>query len=248
MTRVCQNENANPIERYKRGLNNVVVSGKNRSDSGYEKSETSGALSLFFSLSRFISCASRKNRKSADRRSAITENTAAVCGHPMHTVAVDGRSRLAKRRTGPEQKPEGDKMCTCVHARERERGRRARRKRILTGTAVIWRALCFEYLVGKRWTRDDVRFSRGRTVRLRIMLCGGIKRDRPFPSSPREICLRLLVPSKCHNRLCVSEGRLRQVSYCGRSIAVTLETFARDKSCERSLCPAERDPDDRILE
>jgi len=29
----------------------------------------------------------RKNRKSADRQSAITENTAAVCGHPMH----DGR-------------------------------------------------------------------------------------------------------------------------------------------------------------
>lgn len=52
------------------------------------------------------------------------------------------------------------------YVRERERGRegrrRSRRKRILTGTAVIWRALCatiVERRAEKRKTRDDVRFS-----------------------------------------------------------------------------------------
>lgn len=137
--------------------------------------------------------------------------------------------------------------------REKGRGgkkrRGARRKRILTGTAVIWRALCFEYLVGKRWTRDDVRFSRGRTVHLRIMLCGGIKRGTGLLPSPREICLRLLVPSKCHNRLCVSEGRLLSV----RSFIVVARSQSHSRRSRvinhaNAACVLPRSPDDRILE
>lgn len=67
---------------------------------------------------------------------------------------------------GPEQKRDGDPGRVTEYVREQEGGRKgrrgARRKRILTGTAVIWRALCttiVERRAEKRKTRDDVRFS-----------------------------------------------------------------------------------------
>lgn len=69
-----------------------------------------------------------------------------------------------------------------MYERERER-ERACRKRILTGTAVIWRALCTTIVkrrAEKRKTRDDVRFSRGRSIRLYNIMRRN-KTRRAFP-------------------------------------------------------------------
>lgn len=138
---------------------------------------------------------------------------------------------------------ETGRVTECV--REREEGgrrRRARRKRILTGTAVIWRALCstiVERRAEKRKTRDDVRFSRERSIRLYIMRRNKTRRAfspyeaRLGPPPPREICLRLLVPLSVR----VPERRDSiNTGYCGQPIVVTSEMFACDKLHTSAAC------------
>lgn len=182
-----------------------------------------------------------KNRKSADRWSAITENTAAVAVTRC-TVAIDGRSRLPKRRTGLEQKRdgnrEGDREYVWGGERKREGKRRVCRKRILTGTAVIWRALCatiVERRAEKRKTRDDVRFSWEHSIRLYIMRRNKTRQAFSLRGSSRALEKFVCV----YWYRWVSErpkGDSINTGYCGQPIVVTSETFARDKLHTSTAC------------
>jgi len=179
-------------------------------------------------------------------------------------MAVDGRSRLPKRRTGHPLLPRSLSLslslslsraeargCQSAKVRRTDRqvdggGEELVGKRILTGTAVIWRALCGAIVArraSKRKARDDVRFPRC----LHIM--PGQNATSRSLSSPRGrvsrgptekfVCV-CWYRRACHGRLCPQKKR--RAGHCRIPIAVAFGTFARDKLSGAQARPIGRSP------